>query len=122
MALILIVEDDPNIADLVADAVTELRHQVRVVGTAAQALTTARVELPSVVVLDMNLPDASGTLGLDELRRLLPRVPIIMLTGNTDEALARDALRRGAFDYIPKPFDFERLKRALEFAIATSAD
>ena len=119
MALILIVEDEPNIADVIAEAVTELGHQVRIVGTAAQAFTAARVEPPTVVLLDINLPDAAGTVGLDRLRTLLPTVPVIMLTANFDEALAREALRRGAFDYISKPFDFARLKRVLEVAIDT---
>jgi DNA-binding response OmpR family regulator len=101
MALILIVEDAPDIADVIADVIsTELRHQARIVGTVAQALIAVRSEQPNAILLDIKLPDASGTVGLDRLRRLLPTVPIIMLTGNADEALARDALRRGAFDYI----------------------
>ena len=119
MPLILIVEDDPGIADIIAEAVvSHVGHQVRVVGTAAQALIAAASERPDAVLLDIGLPDASGTVGLDRLRMLLPRVPIIMLTGNIDEELARQTLRRGAFDYIMKPFDVGRLMSVLEAAVS----
>ena len=120
MPLILIVEDDPDSADLIAFAVTQLGYRSRVVGTAGLAVAAARNERPDVILLDILLPDASRTAGLDELRKVVPTVPIIMLTANTDTAIARDSLRRGAFDYIAKPFDVERLKTVLDAALASS--
>jgi len=65
----------------------------------------------------MMLPDARGTVALETLRAVRPNVPIIMLTGNTDEAIARDTLQRGAFDYISKPFDRDRLASVLQAAL-----
>lgn len=67
-----------------------------------------------------NLPDASGTETLDQLRLLRPDIPIIMVTANADERLARETLTRGAFDYVMKPFDMERLGQVLEVAIGSS--
>jgi DNA-binding response OmpR family regulator len=66
------------------------------------------------ILLDIALPDSGGTATLDRLRTLRPDAPIIMATANADEALACETLTRGAFDYIMKPFDFERLGRVLE--------
>ena len=58
-------------------------------------------------------------MGPDQLRALLPTVPIIMLTANTDGLIARETLRRGAFDYITEPFDAQRLQTVLETALAS---
>ena len=71
------------------------------------------------ILLDIALPDSGGTATLDRLRTLRPDVPIIMVTVNADEALACETLTRGAFDYIMKPFDFERLGRVLEAAVGS---
>ena len=68
-------------------------------------------------LLDINLPDATGTQTLDELRVLRPDVPIIIVTANADEGLARETLTRGAFDYVFKPFDMDRIGQVLEAAL-----
>jgi DNA-binding NtrC family response regulator len=117
MALILIVEDSPDSAELIAFSVTQLGYEPRVVGTAALAVAVVKTERPDVILLDILLPDASGTVGLDQLKKVAPDVPIVMLTGNSDVVIARDSLKRGAFDYITKPFDVQRLKRVLEAAL-----
>jgi DNA-binding response OmpR family regulator len=119
MPLILIVEDEPDTADLIAFSVTQLGYQPRVASTAALGVAAARAERPDLILLDILLPDASGTVGLEQLRNVAPAVPIIMLTANTDSAIARDSLKRGAFDYITKPFDVDRLKSVLEAALAS---
>jgi two-component system, NtrC family, nitrogen regulation response regulator GlnG len=69
--------------------------------------------------LDINLPDASGTSTLDRPRQVRANVPIIKLTANADEGLARETLKRGAFDYITKPFNLDHLVRVVEFALAS---
>ena len=57
---------------------------------------------------------------MDQLRLLRSDVPIIMVTANADETLARETLTRGAFDYIMKPFDMGRLGQVLEAALEAS--
>ncbi|HEY7516992.1 MAG TPA: response regulator [Methylomirabilota bacterium] len=117
MPLVLVVEDHEDTLALVVEMLTRLNYQVRTATTAAQALDSAREARPDAVLLDIKLPDASGTTGLAQLRRLLPTVPVIMLTANTDGMLARDTLKQGAFDYITKPFDIARLTGVLEVAL-----
>jgi len=118
--VILTVEDDPEVAALLADALTALRYDVRVAHTAGDALMMAEMERPDAILLDINLPDSSGTSTLDRLRAMRPDVPIIMVTGNGDVELARDTLKRGAFDYVMKPFNIDRLTQAVEAALASS--
>jgi DNA-binding NtrC family response regulator len=118
MPLILIVDDQVAVAQVIADALTELKHEPRVAVSAGQALMIVRNERPDAIILDINLPDASGTAGFDHLREVLPDVPIIMVTGNDGE-LAGAMLQRGAFDYVMKPFDIHRLTQAVEAALAS---
>jgi len=61
----------------------------------------------------------SRTFALGRLRQLRPDVPIIMLTANTDDELARATFRRGAFDYISKPFNIDHLVQVVEIALAS---
>jgi DNA-binding NtrC family response regulator len=120
MPIVLVVEDHADTRELVAEMLTRLSYQVRTAATAAQALRSVAAERPDAILLDVKLPDAAGVAGLEQLRKMLPAVPIIMLTANTDAVMARETLKRGAFDYITKPFDVDRLKSVLEAALATS--
>jgi len=117
--LILIVEDEVGVAELIAEALTQSNYDARVAVTAGDALAIAEMDRPDVILLDINLPDSSGTTTLNRLRELRADVPIIMLTANADEQLARETLRRGAFDYLTKPFNLDHLVRVVEFALAS---
>ena len=118
--IVLVVEDHADTLDLIAEMLGRLGYQVRTAVTAAQALRSVAVDRPDAILLDVKLPDAAGVAGLEQLRRVLPAVPIIMLTANTDAAVARETLKRGAFDYITKPFDVDRVRSVLETALVTS--
>lgn len=118
MSTVLVVEDETPTRDVIAEAVKELNYNVQTAATVAEAVRRVKARQPDAILLDMGLPDAAGTVGLDQLRNVVPTVPIIMLTANTDEALARETLRHGAFDYITKPFDFGRLSTVLQAAIS----
>jgi DNA-binding response OmpR family regulator len=119
MAVILIVEDESSVAELIAETLIQRGHEARVAVSAAHASMLVSTERPDVILLDINLPDSAGTLTLGRLRELRPDVPIIMLTANTDDELARATFRRGAFDYISKPFNIDHLVRVVEIALAS---
>jgi two-component system response regulator DctR len=82
---------------------------------------------PSCLVLDMRMPGTSGLALFDQLieRGLLPVLPVIFLTGHGDVATAVDAVKRGAFDFVEKPFSdnalVDRIERALKSATETLA-
>ena len=115
--VILVVEDEPALREILSDMLERFDYDARLAGTAADAYALAAAERPNAILLDINLPDATGTQTLDELRVLRPDVPIIIVTANADEGLARDTLTRGAFDYVLKPFDMDRIGQVLEAAL-----
>jgi len=116
-SVILVVEDEPALREILSDMLERFNYDVRLAGTAADAYAIAASERPNAILLDINLPDATGTQTLDELRVLRPDVPIIIVTANADEGLARETLTRGAFDYVFKPFDMDRIGQVLEAAL-----
>ncbi len=115
--VILVVEDQVKVRRVIAEILEGFGYDARLAGSAADAYTFTKAERPDAILLDMNLPDANGTQTLDQLRLLRPDIPIIMVTANADLVLARDALHRGAFDYVMKPFDMDRLGQVLEMAL-----
>ena len=115
--VILVVEDEPALREILSDMLERFDYDARLAATAADAYAFAAAERPHAILLDINLPDATGTQTLDELRILRPDVPIIIVTANADEGLARETLTRGAFDYVLKPFDMDRIGQVLEAAL-----
>src|SRR5687767_9987502 len=98
---ILLVEDNPGDALLVRETLrevpsvaAELDHVERV----ADAIARLAERPADVVLLDLSLPDASGTEGVARLRAAAPSVPIVVLTGLDDEAVALRAVQQGAQD------------------------
>ena len=103
MRTVLIVEDEPKIAQLVRDYLERAAFRVATARDGSEALRRARTERPDLVVLDLGLP---GLDGLDVARALRrdSNVPILMLTARDDEADKLVGLELGADDYVTKPF------------------
>jgi DNA-binding response OmpR family regulator len=115
---VLIVDDEANITAVVEEHFTSLGYDVDVAHHGAAALIQAAAIRPDVVLLDVNMPEVSGDRVLDRLHAIDPTVPVVMLTGNADEELARGFLRRGALDYVAKPFQLATLERVVATAVA----
>ncbi|MBI4446273.1 MAG: sigma-54-dependent Fis family transcriptional regulator, partial [Acidobacteria bacterium] len=88
--------------------------------SATEALTLFQEQTPDLVTLDIRLPDANGLKVLLEFKRLAPSVPIIMITAYGAVNDAVKALQIGAYDYLEKPINFDRLFHALDNALETS--
>jgi two-component system phosphate regulon response regulator PhoB len=103
---ILVVDDEPEIAALVAYHLARAGYQVSTAGTGPEALRAAREERPSLVVLDLMLPGMSGYDVLEQLRQDggTSNVAVLMLTARRDEADRIRGLALGADDYLTKPF------------------
>ncbi|MER5453937.1 response regulator transcription factor [Micromonospora sp. NPDC002389] len=103
MAMILLVEDDRNIAAALTRALTDAGHVVRPAGHAAEALRIVTTERPNLVILDLGLPDIDGA---DALRmiRSVSDVPVIVATARRSETDIISLLGAGADDYVTKPF------------------
>jgi signal transduction histidine kinase len=117
----LLVEDNPADAELIALRLTNgtSPEEVRLVNaaSAAAACVELRRTAVDVVILDLTLPDARWLEALNRVREVAPEVPVVVLTGMTDESLALEALRAGAQDYVLKPPPHRpSLQRILRYA------
>ncbi len=120
---VLLVEDNPGDARLVRELLKgkDIDCHVHQVGTLARALEVlGRTDelSPDVILLDLGLPDSLGLDACSSLQQAAPRTPIVILTGNDDEAQALEALRMGIDDYLPKQdIDGVRLVRTMRHAM-----
>jgi sigma-B regulation protein RsbU (phosphoserine phosphatase) len=121
---ILLIEDNPGDADLVRLRLVESKSPVEVncVGRLSDGLATLAKELPSVILLDLNLPDCHGA---ETYRRVLeqaPGVPVVVLSGQDDEALAIKAVNQGVQDYLVKgDYSAKHLERSIRYAVERQA-
>ena len=103
---LLLVEDDPAYQRIVnvilAKASQTVRYDTEKAGSLAQALECLDKHEFDAILLDMGLPDSDGTHGIEEIRRLWAELPIIVLTGQTDEEVGLKAIKAGADDYFTK--------------------
>lgn len=103
MTTLMIVEDEPDLAALVADYARAAGYEPRVVGDGALALEAIRAAPPALVVLDLMLPGLDG-LALCRAVRAFSDVPIVMVTARVEEIDRLLGLESGADDYLCKPF------------------
>lgn len=105
---ILVVEDEPNILEAVASYLKSRGYSVFTALTGQQALSVFQKEAPSLIVLDLMLPDISGEEVCRTIRKT-SQVPVIMLTAKVQENDQLNGLALGADDYIEKPFSLKIL-------------
>jgi diguanylate cyclase len=121
-ATILLIEDDDGWAELVRELLA--RDRSAPVFTIAHverfdaALAHLRTEEPACILLDLTLPDRDGLTGLRDLQEAVPQVPVVVLSGLDDQAVAIEAVKLGAQDYLVKHHtDGHLLTRAVRYAI-----
>jgi DNA-binding response OmpR family regulator len=100
---VLVVDDEPQVAEMLNNVLRTLGYTVRLAETGADALRIITEFKLDVVLLDMALPGIPGEIVLDCVHAADSQLPVIMLTGNVDPGLERYVIARGAFDYIAKP-------------------
>ncbi|GAA3575388.1 response regulator transcription factor [Amycolatopsis ultiminotia] len=110
---LLVVDDEPHIADLVATVARYEGWQAVTAGSGGDALTQAAEFRPDIVVLDLMLPDFDGFTVLDKLRETSGAVPVVFLTAKDATADRVAGLTRGGDDYLVKPFSVEELMARL---------
>ena len=101
---ILVVEDDPAVAEALVEGIGQDGYQVHREATAAGAVAYTRAQHPHLIVLDVRLPDGTGFDVCRELRRTGTRAPILMLTVQADEVDIALGLEMGADEYVTKPY------------------
>ncbi|MEJ2857349.1 MULTISPECIES: response regulator transcription factor [unclassified Saccharothrix] len=117
---VLVVDDEPHIADLVATVARYEGWRAATAGSGEAALATAAEFHPDIVVLDLMLPDLDGFTVLDRLRSSGAMVPVVFLTARDGTADRVAGLTRGGDDYLVKPFSVEELMARLRAVLRRS--
>ncbi|MCR4294773.1 MAG: response regulator [Elusimicrobia bacterium] len=110
---ILVVDDDADTRRILRYILEPLTAVIEAEG-GADALRKIKSERPQLVLLDLVMPEVGGLEVLDSGMRDDPALKIVMLTGQADIGVARNALERGARAFITKPIDPERLREVVE--------
>jgi DNA-binding NtrC family response regulator len=105
---ILIVDDEPLITEVLSEHFKG-EYEVETALNGTDALTAILRQRPDIVLLDINMPRMNGVEVLRDIKQIDQSIAVIMVTANEQIALAAEALKSGAFGYVPKPFDFRYL-------------
>jgi DNA-binding NtrC family response regulator len=114
---ILVVDDDPDILDLLSDRLELMQFEVRTATDGEEALSFLRTEAPPLMLLDLQLPKLSGLEVLEAVRREGIDTTVIVITAWGTPQRAVEAMRAGAYDFIPKPLDPSHLEVVINKAL-----
>ncbi|MFP5360426.1 MAG: response regulator transcription factor [Actinomycetes bacterium] len=117
---VLVVEDDPDMADLLSTVLTMAGYAVTVADTVALARRSARDAAPRLAIVDLGLPDGSGHEVIDHLAARHPDVGVIVVTADPREEEHVRGLRGGADDVVAKPFRVSTLLARVEAVLRRS--
>ena len=116
MPTLLVIDDEQSVRYSFRRVLEGDGVEVLTAATAAEGLRQLAEHKPDVVVLDLQLPDRSGLEVFGEIRDRDPRLPVVFVTAHGTTETAIEAMKGGAFDYLVKPVDLERLSQVLERA------
>jgi two-component system nitrogen regulation response regulator GlnG len=116
----LIVDDEPNLLYSLKKALHSDALHVITADTAGQGIRRVRTERPDAVILDVRLPDMPGLDAFNLIRQIDPRLPVIIVTAFTTAETAIEAMKRGAYEYLLKPVDLDRLGEVVARALDVS--
>src|SRR5215510_3163163 len=117
-AKILVVDDDQSLLNLLKLHLEAADYQATLAETGTEAVACATEEVPHLAIVDLRIGEESGIHVLEKLLRIQPTLPVIIVTAHATIDTAVEATRKGAYDYITKPFEIidllHRLEKALE--------
>lgn len=113
MKHVLIVDDDEAIRGLLLSFLQDRGYETDAAPDGESALEWLAGNHTDMVLLDLRMPGMSGLDVLQHTSKLYPELPIIVISGYADEAMAQEALQMGAFDFFLKPFDLRTVERRL---------
>jgi DNA-binding NtrC family response regulator len=115
---ILVVDDDPDIREVLKDRLESLGYNVFAGASGVEALELLEKQNPQIVLMDIEMPEMSGLEALKEIRKRQIDITVVMITAHGTIERAVEAIRQGAYDFIPKPFEPDHIalivQRALE--------
>jgi FixJ family two-component response regulator len=119
--IVIVVDDEPTICSSVKRLLSAAGHRVETHSSAEELSQSGRPRVPCCVILDVQMPALSGLEFKRSLERNGVRVPIIFITGVGSIPMGIQAMKDGAVDFLPKPFDGDELLRAVGRALEADA-
>ena len=114
-----IVDDDRSIRWVLKKALEKAEMHITCFEEADSALEQLKLSQPDVIISDIRMPGTNGLILLDEVQRLYPELPVIIMTAYADLGRAVAAFQGGAFEYLPKPFDVDEAVTTVRRAVRT---
>src|SRR5918996_5638934 len=114
---VFVVDDDRSIRDSLSTLICSMGLNVQTFASAQEFLASRRPDVPSCLVLDVQLPGLSGLDLQQELVRVRCQIPIIFITGYGDIPMTVQAMKAGAIEFLTKPFRDQALLDAIEHAL-----
>ncbi len=118
---ILVVDDEVNIGRVLAAMLRREGFKVKAVLDGAEAMAELKLRPWSLVISDLKMPRVDGDQLLEHIQEHYPDTPVIIITAHGSIGSAVEALKKGAFDYITKPFEAEEIRAAVEKAVRARA-
>ena len=119
---LLLVDDEVGYIDVLSKRLTRRGFEVTTASSGAEAIRAARRWDFDVAVVDLKMEDMDGIEVLKVLKRMVPALHVIILTGHGSERAARDGIAQGAFDYLIKPIGLDPLIARIRAALSSEAD
>jgi len=116
---VLLVDDERGFVDVISKRMSKRNIEVTRAYNGTEALQALRKKDFDVTVLDLKMEDMDGIEVLKIFKKIVPDLPIIMLTGHGSEEAARDGIQLGAVDYLTKPCDFDELISKIQEVVSS---
>jgi len=118
---IFVVDDEPSVRKVVARTLEQLGLKVSCFAHAGECLEELRSRTCDLLITDVKMPEMDGIELLTKVKCMIPSLPVLVITGYGDIAMAVKALKVGALDFIEKPFDRQSFVSAVESALKQNA-
>ena len=114
---ILLVDDEANVRTVFSDVLKRVGYQVKAVEDGQEAIKEVEEKTYNLALVDLRMPTMDGIEILENIKKRKPQIPVIIYTGHGSITTAVEAMRKGASDYLNKPFSPEELKLSIRKAL-----
>jgi DNA-binding NtrC family response regulator len=114
---ILVVDDEAHVRSMIGSTLERSGYEVKLAASASEALEMLEQASYDLLLTDIVMQDVSGIALLEKVHAQFANLPVVMVTAIHDISVAIDAMRRGAYDYLLKPFEREQLLKTVERAL-----
>ncbi|MGH9519197.1 MAG: sigma-54-dependent transcriptional regulator, partial [Terriglobales bacterium] len=117
---VLVADDQEAVREVCASVASGLGYRTTTAATGREALRIVDEDMPDILVCDVRLPDIGGVDLMKRLHQARPTLPVLLTTAYGTVAMAVEAMKLGAFDYVTKPFELEEMKLLLQAGVRQS--